>query len=1050
MKTLSKNSLSILLQSVQAASRSFYLFFSILCSLFLAPIAYAVVDANNNGMSDVWERHYHGGELFTNLDPQADLDGDGYSNHDESLAGTDPANGTPPDGFLIARITHAPAVYSTPEGGGDPVLETSEGFFVAFHSLVGKQYTILFSPDLSEGSWSPAQDPVIGTGEDLQMPAAPTYTDGTMVPAGFWRVAVTDTDTDGDGLTDAEENQLGTNPQSADTDADGLPDAWEIDHGFNPNDDGSINVNNGAAGDPDGDGLSNLDEYWFLTAPHLWDTDADGLNDWDELFVYSTYPGNPDSDGDDLNDYLEVITYGTNPFMWDTDKDTLSDGEEIFSYTTNPLKIDSDGDWMSDDYEIDNYLDTTDAADGLLDADSDTLPNRLEFVFMDQGYDPFVANDASLFPWTEDPDKDGLTTRQEFDGPAPVVTGAMYLQAASTTASTHPRRPDTDGDGMPDGWEVEHNLNSNDATGDNGTAGDPDGDGLSNFDEWLNATDPNDADSDDDLTNDGLEVAQGSDPNDPGDGGDPPPAAQMLDVPFTVSDPSGSHSEKWKLTITGLGPDDHRSFSLASPGYGQPATKTFKLRKWNRYETSISHLGTDPEYLEQNDHKPDYDWEATVDGKPTSESMEHTEEQTGVNNFFMAKGHWLVDNRQPVFTTEKHGDDEDIVSGKKATLVPVDIDDNTFATGVDDVFITADEGSGGYQDKFWIMAPAGGPTDEMRFRIPLNPAINLEITSDHATPTPATTSLSDADPGPIVGWAGTGAETIDNITVFKIGTAPEEEIVELPILVKTMKKRTVKVALHPVASVIAGKADNTPDLLPTKAQLEAKLNRIFRDQINVTFDVTPLTVEPIAFDVATATSNPPFTFNSTTTPIPRPAPTAGDGIILFRNWLTPEAGLIVANRPGDYDIHVFVVGGGSPIYCYQVGQNLGMDFESAALGLTNVEAGANYCIVDGDRDAKSYNLNGVPIGPSLLPGQRTLDHVIWTICHEIGHVMLGAGHPDESDNPTYGGVAPLPGTDRTKRLMCSGPNANLNSILLVKSEWDKAEEWLKNRPKGDR
>lgn len=257
MNTLSQSSWSILLQSAQGASRSVYLFFSLLGSLLLAPIASAVVDENNNGMSDIWERHYNDGDLFTNLDPQADLDGDGYTNHDESLAGTDPTNGTPPAGFLVARITHVPAVYSTPiEEGGDPVLETSEGFLVEFHSLVGKQYTILFSPDLSEGSWNPAQDPVIGTGDHLQLPAAPTYTDGTLVPAGFWRVAVTDIDTDGDGdgdgLTDAEENELGTSSLFTDTNDDGIDDAMAVRMGLNPA---------GDTADADGDGVPDNRYY---------------------------------------------------------------------------------------------------------------------------------------------------------------------------------------------------------------------------------------------------------------------------------------------------------------------------------------------------------------------------------------------------------------------------------------------------------------------------------------------------------------------------------------------------------------------------------------------------------------------------------------------------------------------------------------------------------------------------------------------------------------------------------------------------------------------
>ena len=48
--------------------------------------------------------------------------------------------------------------------------------------------------------------------------------------------------------------------------------------------------------------------------------------------------------------------------------------------------------------------------------------------------------------------------------------------------------PDTDGDGMPDEWEVVHQLDPN-----SGTDGsrDADKDGYSNVEEFLNGTDPN-------------------------------------------------------------------------------------------------------------------------------------------------------------------------------------------------------------------------------------------------------------------------------------------------------------------------------------------------------------------------------------------------------------------------------------------------------------------------------------------------------------------------------------------------------------------------------
>ena len=91
-------------------------------------------------------------------------------------------------------------------------------------------------------------------------------------------------DSDKDGLPDIVETNTGTfvsytdtgtDPNNPDTDYDGMPDGWEVDFNLDPNDDGSLNIHNGPMGDPDGDGIVNLDEYQNASDP--WETDVPAL-----------------------------------------------------------------------------------------------------------------------------------------------------------------------------------------------------------------------------------------------------------------------------------------------------------------------------------------------------------------------------------------------------------------------------------------------------------------------------------------------------------------------------------------------------------------------------------------------------------------------------------------------------------------------------------------------------------------------------------------------------------------------------------------------------
>lgn len=75
-------------------------------------------------------------------------------------------------------------------------------------------------------------------------------------------------DSDGDGLTDPEEEQYGTNPNKADTDGDKLNDRKEIQLGTEPSNP-----------DTDGDGITDGKENVLNTDPTAPDTDGDGVAD---------------------------------------------------------------------------------------------------------------------------------------------------------------------------------------------------------------------------------------------------------------------------------------------------------------------------------------------------------------------------------------------------------------------------------------------------------------------------------------------------------------------------------------------------------------------------------------------------------------------------------------------------------------------------------------------------------------------------------------------------------------------------------------------------
>jgi hypothetical protein len=132
----------------------------------------------------------------------------------------------------------------------------------------------------------------------------------------------------------------GTAPAAGDSDGDGLSDAdevsgWEVQVRQG---DGSF-AKRAVTSDPgkpdtDGDGLSDKEERSNFTDPRSSDTDQDGLGDFDEFKKWASSPTDVDSDSDakgnsSLFDGNEIKLHGTSPTLADTDGDKISDYDEI-------------------------------------------------------------------------------------------------------------------------------------------------------------------------------------------------------------------------------------------------------------------------------------------------------------------------------------------------------------------------------------------------------------------------------------------------------------------------------------------------------------------------------------------------------------------------------------------------------------------------------------------------------------------------------------------------------------------------------------------------
>ena len=163
--------------------------------------AHAAITDPSNGFDAVWEVVYNASAL----DPNADTDGDGFTNAQEAAAGTDPRD----------PASHPPTL-SIAVGNGNVTL--------TWNTVAGKQYRIQSTATQGPSAvWAYLGSPFYGTGA----PMSATFG----VAAGqtqYYRVQVGDVDSDNDGVSDWDELKLGFDPFRADTFNSGFGDLQAI------------------------------------------------------------------------------------------------------------------------------------------------------------------------------------------------------------------------------------------------------------------------------------------------------------------------------------------------------------------------------------------------------------------------------------------------------------------------------------------------------------------------------------------------------------------------------------------------------------------------------------------------------------------------------------------------------------------------------------------------------------------------------------------------------------------------------------------------------
>lgn len=206
-------------------------------------------------------------------------------------------------------------------------------------------------------------------------------------------------DSDGDGLSNALEVQLGTDPNNPDTDGDGLSDGVEVNLGLNP-----------LHYDSDLDGVSDADDLVCPFDPEN-DLDADGLCAAVDNCPIIPNPGQADADTDGIGDACDS--------MPNTAGLPDSDGDGIEDFDTNGVQVDNCLGWPNpkvDGEQPDENDDGIGDACQCGDIDNNGVVDNDDFIALDTYVSAGIAISMPLFALEKcDVDGDGVCTAWDRD-----------------------------------------------------------------------------------------------------------------------------------------------------------------------------------------------------------------------------------------------------------------------------------------------------------------------------------------------------------------------------------------------------------------------------------------------------------------------------------------------------------------------------------------------------------------------------------------------------------------------------------------------------------